>query len=137
VGKMSRDKGARGEREIKDMHNEFFELHGHDMRLERNQMQTLNGGFDLIGVPILAIEIKLQEQFSLKAWWEQTVAQAQPGQYPILFYRRNRVVWRVRMQGAVWETDHHGIWDRPSMVIDIATEDYFRWLKIKLENEDE
>jgi len=136
VGKMSRDKGARAEREVKDMHNDFFERIGYAIRLERNQMQTLNGGYDLVGLTFLAIEVKMQETFSLPAWWKQTLEQARPGQYPILFYRRNRVPWRVRMAGHIRAIPVGPVLDdvlySPAMVIDISTDDYFKWLEARL-----
>ena len=127
MGKMSKQKGKRGEREVKDLHNEFFIDQGLDIRLERNQMQSAVGGYDLVGLDFLAIEVKHCEVFQLAKWWAQTMNQMKDGQVPVLFYRRNRVPWRVMMIGCVINSD-----EQPAMIIDIAVDDYFRWLATKL-----
>ena len=67
--------------------------------LKRNLQQTESGGYDVIGLPWMALEIKHQETLNLNAWWEQTERQCKSGQIPILAYRQNRKPWRVRMKG--------------------------------------
>jgi hypothetical protein len=53
-----------------------------------------------VGIPGLAVEVKFQEQLAPHQWWQQAEAQAAtlPGTEPVLFYRRSRMVWRVRVR---------------------------------------
>jgi hypothetical protein len=109
----SRAKGQRGEREIVKIFVEImagievelmksYPVGSHEIvpllskNIQRNHMQVDRGGFDLAGVPLLAPEVKFCETFLLNEWWQQTVRQAKSGEYPVLFYRRTRVPWRVR-----------------------------------------
>jgi hypothetical protein len=102
MSKMARNKGKRGEREIADM---FIELmikvekelwkKGHSDEVKRNTLQSDRGGYDLVGIPGLAIEVKRQETLQLGPWWQQTLAQAK-GAMPVLIYRASRQPWRVR-----------------------------------------
>ena len=122
---MQRDKGARGEREVKGLHNAFLVQHGYNVQVKRSQSTQSDGGGtgDLVGLEFLAIEVKWQEVFALNAWWEQTIEQCGANQYPVLFYRRSRVPWRVRMLLDV---------DELEMVVDISVDDYFRWLETRM-----
>jgi len=124
VGRMSRDKGARGEREVKDLHNTFFKELGLNVQMQRNSSgQADGGGYDLVGLQFLAIEVKLQEGPYQEIWWKQCLEQCSFGQTAVLWYRRNRIKWRVRMIGTV---------ENVEMLVDITPEDYFRWLKARL-----
>ena len=91
MSKMSRNKGASGEREIL----RWFEKAFPDLpRLERNHSQTAIGGADCLDLPGIALEVKRQETLSLPAWWRQTCQQAITAQrMPVLVYRRNREKW--------------------------------------------
>lgn len=100
MGKMSRDKGARGERELFDLLSEHL-----GFVVRRNVDQARAGGADGVEIPGWAIEVKRRESLSLPSWWRQTVEQAiASGRKPILFYRRNGERWQ-----AVIEDDHSGI----------------------------
>lgn len=87
----SRNKGARGELECFKLLN---------ARLARGEIFTRNygqakaGGCDDGGASVFAMEVKRGEQLHLQAWIEQAVAQAKPGQIPVLAYRRNGEAWR-------------------------------------------
>lgn len=63
-------------------------------------MQSRMGGFDLVGIPWLALEVKRQENEALPDWWRQTVKQADEaaGQIPFLLWRKNRSPWRARVR---------------------------------------
>jgi Holliday junction resolvase len=90
-GRMSRNKGAAGERE-------FLRLLGEELGtlLTRNLQQTRDSGADCLVVKGWAIEVKRCERLSRGAWWRQAVAQAdREGVQPMLAYRRNREPWRV------------------------------------------
>jgi hypothetical protein len=112
-GLMSRNKGQRGEREVirllqPTLNSVFAEFSLEAPSLERNLMQTAKGGFDIIGLEWMALEVKYQEVEHLEQWWEQTKAQAAKlgtdGKWrlvkePILIYRKNNVKWNVRLFG--------------------------------------
>lgn len=109
-GKSSLDKGKRGEREViallqpivDKVYAEFegmrdartgYEVKG--PRLQRNTLQSDSGGFDIVGLEWLALEVKFQETLNVEVWWRQTCGQASEGQVPVLFYRKSRVEWKV------------------------------------------
>lgn len=101
-GKMSRNKGQRGERAvIKILQPVVDRVYlNHDIespQLQRNLLQSDSGGFDIYGLDWAAIEVKWQENYAIPMWWRQTIEQCGEEQVPILFYRRSRVPWTVRM----------------------------------------
>lgn len=100
-GVGAKRKGAGGEREAKALIASWlapvYEACGYQAPvLERNLMQSRAGGYDLVGVDWLAIEVKRQENPSLGSWWEQTLRQSRDGQLPVLIWRANRTPWRFR-----------------------------------------
>lgn len=100
MSKRSRDKGARGERELFELLSEHL-----GFVVRRNVDQARAGGADGIEIPGWAVEVKRRESLSVPAWWRQTVRQAQAsGRKPMLFYRRNGEKWQ-----AVIEDDHTGL----------------------------
>lgn len=66
--------------------------------VSRNLDQTRAGGYDLLSVPWLAVEVKRHENLQVSQWWKQAVKQAGPEQTPFLMYRQNRTPWRFRIQ---------------------------------------
>jgi hypothetical protein len=86
---MSRDKGARAEREaLRELGDRLGEM------LTRNLTQTREGGADCLCVRGWAIEVKRVERLSRPTWWRQACDQAaRLGVEPILLYRRNREQW--------------------------------------------
>jgi len=136
TGRMARNKGKRGEREIIDMLQPIVdevrkELGLRELKLKRNTLQSDSGGSDVAGLPWLALECKLHATLAPHKWWEQCVAQAEEGQEPVLTYRKDRMDWRVRMWGQVHGGDLH----RLGMVVDIAMEDFLRWFRWRLVHE--
>ncbi len=102
-GKMSLQKGKRSEREIVKLLQPILddicnELDIERILIQRNTLQADKGGYDLTGVGWMAPEVKMQETFNLSGWWRQTVMQVKANQEPVLFYRKSRVKWRVRMK---------------------------------------
>lgn len=84
----SRNKGARGERELARILSDHL-----GVEVARNLTQTRDGGHDLDGLPF-ALEVKRCERLALKAWWNQAVEQAEEiGKTPALAYRQNRQPW--------------------------------------------
>lgn len=135
AGVMSRNKGKRAEREvIKIIQPVVEQVYKHvgmePPRLQRNTLQSDVGGFDIVGLEWLALEVKHQQQFSLTPWWAQTVRQANGSQEPVLFYRKNNVPWRVRMYGYL-STDHNA----HRSVVDISPEDFCAYLAMRLYEE--
>jgi Holliday junction resolvase len=99
---FAQSKGARGEREIVQLLQPVVNLVYGDMgrvppTLQRNTIQSHKGGYDLVGVDWMAIEVKRCETLSLNAWSSQCIGQAKEGQTPILFFKQNNQKWRVMM----------------------------------------
>lgn len=139
TGRMSRNKGRRGEREIIDLLqpvvNEVYEGNGRNPpKLKRNSMQSDGGGSDIAGLPWLALEIKYQEKTDsphvLASWWAQTLEQAEGERDPVLFYRRNGAKWRVQMYGMLSAS---GMCFTVPVLISPA--DFLRWFRVRLNEE--
>lgn len=134
-GLASRNKGKRGEREVivmlQPVVSQVYEAFGIEApRLQRNQLQSDGGGFDIVGLDWMALEVKLQEKEAVEAWWRQTLAQCGQRQTPVLWYRRNNVEWKVRtlvtMQaGGQWLT----------MPATMSVADWLRWFRARLVEE--
>lgn len=99
-GKSNRLKGQRGEREaLKALGAEL------GVSLQRNLVQTREGGGDCLEVRGYCIEIKRQEKLSRPAWWRQAIEQAERvGAEPMLLYRRSREPWTawIHTSGGKW-----------------------------------
>ena len=134
-GMMSRNKGQRGEREIVDLLqpvvNEIYAIFNLEPpKLKRNTLQSDGGGSDIAGIPWLAIEVKYHADIKLSSWWKQTVEQAEQGQEPILFYRRNNIPWKVKM---------YGMLGRPvccyTVPVIVEVPDFLAWFRARLTQE--
>ncbi len=111
-GLMSRNKGKRGEREVvkalQPVVDKVYTKLGLEIPiLERNLMQSHRGGYDIVGLEWLALEVKYQEQLNLSGWWEQCKKQTKEGQEPVLIYRKNNARWRVMMYGRLHAGTSH------------------------------
>ena len=95
TGKASRDKGARGERELADILS-----HELGFVVKRKLGQARDGGDD-IQVGRFRIEVKRREKLSIDAWCEQVEKASEPGDVPVLIYRRNGQPWRA-VVGLEW-----------------------------------
>lgn len=101
----ARSKGQRGEREIIDLlqpHVDEVSRYNNvePPLLQRNTLQSDQGGYDIVGLPGFAFEVKRVEKDTpgaVKDWWAQTVRQAKNGEEPVLFFRMNGRPWSVRM----------------------------------------
>lgn len=89
-GRGRRNKGKQGEREFAKKLGE-----GLGIEFTRNLDQVRNGGYDLIGLEQLAIEVKRCETLCIGSWWKQAKSQAKEGQTPVLAYRQSRKPWTV------------------------------------------
>lgn len=102
-GRFSKSKGKRAEREaVKLLQPRVERLYASlgvsAPQLERNLLQANKGGYDLLGLDWLAVEIKRQETVQLKTWWAQTVQQAAGTREAVLLYKTNRSPWRALVQ---------------------------------------
>lgn len=127
-----RNKGSRGEREavlvIGGWLAPVYRAAGMiPVDLERNLMQSRQGGYDLVGIDWLALEVKRHETLSVSQWWKQTLRQAGPEQVPFLMYRQNRTPWRYRTR---INAAHHGPSSSglSSITVDMAEDAAREWL---------
>ena len=92
MGKMSRDKGKRGELEVVALMKE----HGFEAR----RGQQHRGGSDspdiIHNVPNVHAEVKLRQALSLYPALEKAKAES-PDKVPVVFHRRNGKPWVVIM----------------------------------------
>jgi hypothetical protein len=92
LGRTSREKGKRGEREVAKAITAMLGVEA--SRLVRQH----NGDADIIGVPGWTIEVKRYANASettMRSWWTQAIAQTPPGEIPCVWYRLDRRPWRV------------------------------------------
>ena len=97
MGKTSRDKGKRGERELASVLKEL----GWDCR-RGVQYSGANGDADVIGLPGIHIECKRQEKAMIYDWIDQARRDARDGELPAVFWRRNNCDWLVTMRLEDW-----------------------------------
>ncbi len=96
VGKLSRAKGQRGERELAGI---VAALTGWECR---RRVRQHAGDSDIEGIPGWSVEVKRAAVPNLREWWGQAVAQAAAGRcVPVLFYRLDRHDWRAMWPLAV------------------------------------
>lgn len=134
-GVMSRNKGLRAEREVLNLlqavvNEEFEHAQVEPPILSRNLVQTREGGYDIVGLDWLALEVKHQETFHVADWWRQTCRQAAEGQEPVLFYRRNKVRWRVMLMGFIAAGSK-----AVATPVDITLDSFVAYFKIRIQHE--
>ena len=145
-GLMSRNKGKRSEREIVNLlqpiitsvyddhikETGYVDTSREAPILQRNSIQSDRGGYDIVGLDWIAIEVKHQETFNLNDWWKQTVRQAK-AKMPVLFYRKNNVAWRVRTTGVLFDAACKAAWS--TAIVDISLEDFIKYFELRLKAE--
>ena len=92
IGRSSKEKGKRGEREAA----ELFRDHGFDVR-RSVQYNGREGAADLVGAPGLHIEVKRVERLNIETAVKQMERDADPGRIKTLFHRKNGGEWLVTM----------------------------------------
>ena len=95
----SRQKGARGERELAKV----FRYHGYDAR-RGQQYSGISGDADVIGLPGIHVECKRVERLNIQDAVSQSVRDARVGEIPAVFHRRDRSEWLVTMRLEDWFT---------------------------------
>jgi len=104
----SRDKGAKGERELAGKLREF----GYDAR-RGQQFCGANGDADVVGLPGIHIECKRVEKLNLYDAMSQSVRDAREGEIPTVFHRKNHCEWLVTMKMEDWmQMYSNGEWER-------------------------
>ncbi len=95
MGKMSRAKGARGERELAKILRE----HGYENAKRGQQFSGLNGDADVVdALSGIHIECKRVEALNIDTALEQAVRDAREGEIPAVFHRRNNKPWKVTLK---------------------------------------
>lgn len=93
----SRQKGARGERELAAVLRE----HGYDCR-RGQQYCGANGDADVVGLPGIHIECKRVESLNIHKAIEQAKSDARENERPAVFHRKNGKPWLVTMTLEDW-----------------------------------
>lgn len=102
-GRMSRNKGAAGEREaigllqpIVDQVCEEAEMPRFELVRDSRQRYEKKL-YDIFGLPWFAFEIKrVENQSGIGTWWRQVKAATKDGQISVLMYRQNNRPWMIR-----------------------------------------
>jgi len=93
----SRQKGKRGEREL------ARKLNGLGFETRRGQQYCgANGDADVIGIPGIHIECKRVESLNIHKAMAQAINDAEEGEAPAVFHRKNGGQWLVTMRLADW-----------------------------------
>lgn len=93
----SRQKGARGERELAAVLRE----HGFECR-RGQQFCGANGDADVVGLPGVHIECKRVESLNIYKAIEQAKSDARENELPAVFHRKNGKPWLVTMTLEDW-----------------------------------
>lgn len=97
MGKMQREKGKRGERELAGILRKY----GFDSR-RGQQYSGANGDADVAGLPGIHVEVKRVERLNISEAMKQSQRDARPGEIPTVFHRKNREEWHVTMPLGGW-----------------------------------
>lgn len=90
MGKLSRDKGKRGEREVASLLKQY----GIEAR-RGQQFCGANGDADVIGMDGVHIEVKRTEAFRLWDALAQSKHDAREGEISTVWHRKNNAEWVV------------------------------------------
>lgn len=93
----SRQKGARGERELANVLKEY----GYDTR-RGQQYSGANGDADVIGLPHIHIECKRVEKLNIGKAMQQSMNDARDNEVPVVMHRKDRQRWLVTMTMDEW-----------------------------------
>lgn len=111
MGKMSREKGKRGELGWAL----FCRDHGYNCRRTAQYCGKTGEASDVVGLPGIHQEVKRTERLELYTAMFQAQRDARPGELPIVAHRRNDRDWLVIMTAEdwfelyrAWETERGG-----------------------------
>ncbi len=94
----SRQKGARGERELRDKFREYGFV---DAR-RGQQYCGANGDADVVGLPGIHVECKRVERLNIEQALAQSQEDALESEVPAVFHRKNGGKWMVTMALDDW-----------------------------------
>ena len=89
----SRQKGARGERELA---KKLFDVFGISAR--RGQQYCGIEGKDVVGIDKVHVECKRVEKLNLEKAMQQAIQDASPDDVPAVFHRKSRQPWLVTVR---------------------------------------
>lgn len=93
----SRQKGARGERELANVLKEY----GYDTR-RGQQYSGANGDADVVGLPHIHIECKRVEKLNIDKAMQQSMEDSRENEVPVVMHRKDRQRWLVTMTMDEW-----------------------------------
>ena len=94
MGKYSRDKGKRGERELAA----YLRQKGVTSARRGQQYNGADGSADVVGLQGYHIECKRTERLNIHAAIAQAVSDAIEGEIPIVAHRKNHGEWLVTLR---------------------------------------
>lgn len=97
MGKMQKEKGKRGERELAKILREY----GYECR-RGQQFCGLKGNADVVGLPGIHIECKRVERINIYNAMKQAKNEANKNDFPAVFHRKNNHEWIVIMSLDDW-----------------------------------
>lgn len=89
MGKLSRDKGKVGEREVADILRQA----GFTDARRGVQYKGGAGSPDVVGLPHVHLEVKRTERLNLYGALTQAISEAGPGEVPVVVHRSSRREW--------------------------------------------
>ena len=100
MGKMSREKGKRFERQLAH----YFQEHGFDAHRSAQFMGKTGQAADVIGIPNIHCEAKHQERMMLYDWMDQAIRDSGAAMdgYPTVFHKKNNAETLVTMRLNDW-----------------------------------
>jgi len=101
MGKMSRDKGKRGELSVAHL----LQKEGYNTSRSAQHCGKTGQAADVIGLPGIHVEVKFQERMTLYPWMEQAVQDSKAngeGNLPTVFHKQNRKDLLVTMRFEDW-----------------------------------
>ena len=101
MGKMSRNKGERGERHVAALFREY----GYDAERTAQHCGKTGQAADIKGIPLIHAEVKFQEKMRLYDWMSQAVRDSEAegkGNKPVVFHKANYKDLLVTMRFEDW-----------------------------------
>lgn len=106
MGKASKEKGKRGERELSNL----LKANGYDTQ-RGQQFCGINGDADVVGLSGIHIECKRVEKLSIYGAVEQSVRDAKEDELPTVMHRTNNHEWLCTMRLEDWLKMYRGYLD--------------------------
>lgn len=89
MGRMSRAKGGRGEREVVQL----ARAAGFHDAARTHDGRTQVGRGDIAGIPGVHVEVKRREKLAVRAWLDEAAAEAHEHDLPVVAFRQNGGDW--------------------------------------------